>query len=155
MNIAGDIAKPISNIKQTIDRSQLMFLQEDNIIKLFNNNLELNFNLYSTFGYQFNYKDNIFKSLTLNQKIIFELNLFYKWLNVDYPPRFTLTIVKNNINYITRQLGINDTLDTNNIYLNLIIDINSEDNIKFILNRDGDVGLFEIFDNSYYILKSI
>ena len=155
MNIAGDIAKPISNIKQTIDRSQLMFLQEDNIIKIFNNNLELNFNLYSISGYQFNYKDNIFKSLTLNQKIIFELNLFYKWLNVDYPPRFTLTIVKHNINYITRQLGINDTLDTNNIYLNLIIDINSEDNIKFILNRDGDVGLFEIFDNSYYILKTI
>ena len=101
MNIAGDIAKPISNIKPIIEKSSIMFLQENNIIKIFNNELELNFNLYSYSGSQFNFKDNIFKSLTLNQKIIFELNLFYKWIDVEYPPRFILNIVKNNKIYIT------------------------------------------------------
>lgn len=155
MNIAGDIAKPISNIKPIIEKSSIMFLQENNIIKIFNNELELNFNLYSYSGSQFNFKDNIFKSLTLNQKIIFELNLFYKWIDVEYPPRFILNIVKNNKIYITRRLGINDELDTNNIYLNLIIDIDNNDEIKFILNRDSDVGLFEIIDNSYYVLKTV
>jgi len=155
MNIQGDIAKPISNIKPTTDKSYIMFLQEDNIIKSFNNELELKFNLYSFYGSQFNFKDNIFKSLILNQKIIFELNLFYKWIDLDYPDRFILNIIKNNNIYITKRLGINDTLDTNNIYLNLIIDVNTEDTIKFILNRDSDNGLFEILDNSYYILKTI
>ena len=145
----------VNLIKPYVEICELIYLNEDTIIKQFNENtLELDFKLFKKKGSVISFDNSIFKSSVKKLKIVFELNLFYRWLDVEYPPRFDLDIIKNNTLYVSRSLGLNDDMDTNNLYLSLIIDINDNDEIKFILRNDFDTNKYlEIFDNSYYILK--
>lgn len=142
----------INVVKPYDDKKEIIFLQEDDIqLEFKNNELELNFNLYKNTGFDF--KNNVFKGI--NQKITLYLNLFYMWINADYPPRLNLNVMKNDLIYISRGLGINDTLDVNHISINLVIDIQNNDKLNFILKKDDlEINSIKIYDNSNYILKT-
>lgn len=142
----------INVVKPYDDKKEVIFLQEDDIqLEFKNNELELNFNLYKNTGFDF--KNNVFKGI--NQKITLYLNLFYMWINADYPPRLNLNVMKNDVIYISRGLGINDTLDVNHISINLVIDIQNNDKLNFILKKDDlEINSIKIYDNSNYILKT-
>lgn len=139
----------ITLTKPYVEKPEITFLQEDDIELKFNDELELNFKLYKKNNFEFNGR-----YYGKNTKIIYDLNLYYQWLNAEYPPRFTFKILKNELVYLTRYLGINDSLETNNINLILIIDINNGDKLKFILKKDDlQNNTIKILDNSNYSLK--
>lgn len=147
--------KNINLIKPFVQSCEVIFLNEDNIIKHFNENtLALDFKLFKKKGAVIDFNNNIFTSSINKLKIVFELNLFYRWLDVEYPPRFNLDIIKNDVLYVTRALGLTDSSDTNNVFLSIIIDIENMDKINFILRNDFDKNKYiEFFDNSFYVLK--
>ena len=148
--------KNINLIKPFVQICELIYLQEDNILKQFEENtLELNFKLYKKIGDVIDFKNNIFTSSINKLKIVFELNLFYLFIDCEYPPRFNLDIMKNDNLYITRLLGLTDSADTNNLFLSIIIDIENNDKINFILRNDFDINKkIEFMDNSFYVLKT-
>ena len=53
-----------------------------------------------------------------NVKIMIEINIFYKYAGAEFPPRFVLSLYKNN-NLITQHYcGMNDTVvDIHNLYM--------------------------------------
>lgn len=144
--------KSVSNLQKI----ELVYLQEDDININFETQHKLQFTLYKKNGSSY-FNNSFFKSPLKKQKLIFELHLYYQWLDADYPPRFNFQIIKNNDVYINIRLGINDTLETNYIYNQIIIDLNDNDKIEFFLKKDiSDINIskFKIYDNSNYILKS-
>ena len=152
----GYSLKNVNLIKPFVQVCEIIFLNEDNSIKQFSENtLELDFKLFKKKGEVIDFKNNIFTSSVKKLKIVFELNLFYRWIDVEYPPRFNLDVIKNDILYLTRGLGLNDSSETNNLYLSIIIDIEDGDKINFILRNDFDQNKYlEFLDNSFYILKT-
>ena len=138
------------------ETTTVICLQEDTIIKKFNNNiLELVFPLYKKDGTTFQFINSIFKSSSLTQKILLQVDILYKWIDVEYPPRFNFNLMLNDKLYISRNLGISDEMDINNFILNLIINIKNNDTLKFVFVADFENDNFiEIVSNSHIILKT-
>jgi hypothetical protein len=138
------------------DTTTIICLQKYNAIKKFNDNvLELIFPLYKSDGTTFQFTNSIFKSSSASQKIILQIDILYKWLDVEYPPRFNFNLMINDNIYMSRNLGISDEMDINNFIFNLIIDIKNNDTIKFMFVTDFENDNFiEIISNSHIILKT-
>lgn len=147
-----DINGKSTYIEATTEQINIIFLQQDNIILDFvDNELNLNFQTYRNSGIDFT--NNIYKNDT--NKIIFNLNLYYQWVNAEYPPRMIFIIEKNDIPYITTNISVDDTLDINNLSINIIIDLKRYDKLRFLLKKeDNDINKIKILSNSNYNLKT-
>ena len=147
-----DIGGVSISIDKTSVKRDVMFIQQTDNIYNFLNELNLNFNLYSSSGLDF--VSNIYKND--DRKILFNLNLYYQWVNADYPPRINFIIEKNNIIYIKTPISLDDTLDMNYLGLNLIIDLKKNDKLRFVLQKqDGENNNIIILKNSNYNLKEL
>jgi len=145
-----------SKIISNSQKIELIYLQENDIIQNFETEYILQFPLYKKIGSSY-FNNSIFISTLKKQKMMFELHLYYKWIDAAYPPRIYLQIMKNETSYINIGLGINNTLETNYSYNQIIIDLNDGDKIQYILKKDisdSDINKIQIYDNSYYILKT-
>ena len=133
--------------------TNIIFLQEDNIIHTFDNNLlRITFPLYKKTGNIFNF-NGVFSGM--NQKIIIDLAIAYRWVDVEYSPRFNFKIMINDIEYLNRNLGVSDELDVNNFITSVIIDLKPNDRLYFLFITDFETNQkIEIIDNSYYTLKT-
>lgn len=151
MNIFGEQTKDATNGADIA--TSMIFLQNENKVYMFDNNtLAINFPLYKKIGSMFDYK-GIFTGL--KQKVMFEFHILYRWVDVEYAPRFNFKIMINDIEYINRNLGVSDELDVNLFLSNIIIDLKPYDRIEVLFLTDYENNLMiEIIDNSYYILRS-
>lgn len=156
-SINGNTTRNATISRPFVDVSQIIYLNEDNKIYTFDNNImELKFNLYRKYGSFIDFTNNIFNStFKKSQKILIEVNIFYKWFDSTYPSRFYINVFKNDILYISHLCGIADSTDINNIYKQFVIDILPTDKINIFLKKNNDDNnLIEIIDNSYYSLKT-
>lgn len=145
-------------IRPYADKSEIIYLNEDNKIYNFVNNiLEIRFDLYRKYGLSIDFTNNVFNSITKkSQKIIFEINIYYKWVDSNLPSRYYIEIIKNNNIYIKHSCGISDSNDINNLWRQFVIDVTPSDIIYFYLKKDdAENNKIEIIDNSYYIIKSL
>jgi hypothetical protein len=133
--------------------TNIIFLQENNIIYTFNNNLlRITFPMYKKTGNLFNY-NGVFSGM--NQKIIIDFHILYRWLDMEYAPRFNFKIIINDIEYLNRNLGVSDEMDVNNFSKSIIVDLKPNDRIEFLFITDFETNQkIEIIDNSHYILRS-
>ena len=144
------------NIIGDIKSTKYTYLQEGDSIQKFNGKiLKLDIPLYNKkgFGFEIIKKDSelVFKSS--RQKILIKINIQYRWIDIEYPPRFMFNVLVNNEVKIIRNLGIADYIDGNYLFLNAILDINNNDTITFLLSCYEDVCI-EIINNSYIIIKT-
>ena len=86
MYIGNTIYEP-----QTIDR--VIFLSSDDIFTEFKDSYTFNFSKYSKSG-STDLNDSIYSGSSNKLKI--SVNVVYQWISMDYAPRYTLEIVKNN-----------------------------------------------------------
>ena len=101
--------------------------------------------------------DGIVK-VSVNTKVMIEINLFYKYTNTEFVPRYELNLFKNNVKINTHYCGMNDTVvNTNNLYIVSVCDVVNDDVIKIVLNKDrteDSTDFIDILKNSYIIYKT-
>jgi len=139
------------------DKEKIIYLLNDTLINSFNEDLyEINFNLYKKKGYKINFNNSTFNNLKSSIKINLKINVSYSWTDLNYPPRFDLIIMKNDNIFNEYSYGINDELNTNNIYLSLVLDVINNDTLKIFFKLDTEKNInIEILKNSYYIIKTL
>jgi len=71
-------------------------------------------------------------------KIHLKVNINYMWVAAEYPPRFSLLIMKNNNETLfSIYEGVNDSTERmNKLYEDVLIDVNNNDKINIILQKD-------------------
>lgn len=152
MNLSGLVLENLNNSGITT----IIHLQENNNTLIFKNDtLSLRLPFYRKDGVDFNFTNSVFLGPSKKIKILLTVYFLYKWLDVDFPPRFNFNIMLNNQVYISRNLGISDELDTNEFNLNIILDLKHNDILTFLLITDFEQNKsIQILNNSYYILKT-
>ena len=146
----------INNINYINKINKVIFLQRDNMNCEYNDEIELSFPKYKQDG-SLDMNDGIVK-VSVNTKIMIEINLFYKYTNTEFAPRYELNLFKNNVKINTHYCGMNDTVvNTNNLYIVSVCDVVNDDVIKIVLNKDrteDSTDFIDILKNSYIIYKT-
>jgi hypothetical protein len=139
----------INNIYYVNKINKVLFMQLNDTIYEYDDTLELQFNKYKQDGNIDVYNGVV--SIGNTSKIMIEINIFYKYSNAEFAPRFTLNIYKNNILLNTHYCGLNDNVETvNNLYLVSVLDVSNNDKIKINMIKDG----FENSTSKINILKN-
>ena len=146
----------INNINYINKINKVIFLQRDNMNCEYNDEIELSFPKYKQDG-SLDMNDGIVK-VSVNTKVMIEINLFYKYTNTEFAPRYELNLFKNNVKINTHYCGMNDTVvNTNNLYIVSVCDVVNDDVIKIVLNKDrteDSTDFIDILKNSYIIYKT-
>ena len=146
----------INNINYINKINKVIFLQRDNMNCEYNDEIELSFPKYKQDG-SLDMNDGIVK-VSINTKVMIEINLFYKYTNTEFAPRYELNLFKNNVKINTHYCGMNDTVvNTNNLYIVSVCDVVNDDVIKIVLNKDrseDSTDFIDILKNSYIIYKT-
>ena len=146
----------INNINYINKINKVIFLQRDNMNCEYNDEIELSFPKYKQDG-SLDMNDGIVK-VSINTKVMIEINLFYKYTNSEFAPRYELNLFKNNVKINTHYCGMNDTVvNTNNLYIVSVCDVVNDDVIKIVLNKDrseDSTDFIDILKNSYIIYKT-
>jgi hypothetical protein len=91
-------------------------------------------------------------------KIMIEINVFYKYMDAEFAPRYELNIYKNDVLLNKHYCGLNDIGDiVNNLYLVSILDISHEDKIKITMSKDSSessTSKINILKNSFITYKT-
>jgi hypothetical protein len=71
-------------------------------------------------------------------KIHLKININYTWTNAEYPPRYSLVVMKNNTETLfSIYEGVNDSVERmNKLFEDVLIDLNNGDQIKITLHKD-------------------
>ena len=146
----------INNINYINKINKVIFLQRDDTKCEYNDELQLSFSKYKQDG-SLDMNDGIVK-VSINTKVMIEINLFYKYTNTEFAPRYELNLFKNNVKINTHYCGMNDTVvNTNNLYIVSVCDVVNDDVIKIVLNKDrteDSTDFIDILKNSYIIYKT-
>ena len=146
----------INNINYINKINKVIFLQRDDTKCEYNDEIELSFAKYKQDG-SLDMNDGIVK-VSVNTKVMIEINLFYKYTNTEFAPRYELNLFKNNVKINTHSCGMNDTVvNTNNLYIVSVCDVVNDDVIKIVLNKDrteDSTDFIDILKNSYIIYKT-
>ena len=146
----------INNINYINKINKVIFLQRDDTKCEYNDEIELSFATYKQDG-SLDMNDGIVK-VSINTKVMIEINLFYKYTNTEFAPRYELNLFKNNVKINTHYCGMNDTVvNTNNLYIVSVCDVVNDDVIKIVLNKDrteDSTDFIDILKNSYIINKT-
>ena len=146
----------INNINYINKINKVIFLQRDDSKCEYNDELQLSFSKYKQDG-SLDMNDGIVK-VSVNTKVMIEINLFYKYTNTEFAPRYELNLFKNNVKINTHYCGMNDTVvNTNNLYIVSVCDVVNDDVIKIVLNKDrteDSTDFIDILKNSYIIYKT-
>ena len=131
---------------QKIDR--VIFLSSSDVFTEFKDSHTLSFPKFSKSG-NTDLNENVYSGTASKLKI--SVNLVYRWINMQYAPRFSLEIVKNNIVDKRRSLGISDTYEDENILDEyFIINIRDGDQIEVRLTKDNDeLNYVRLEENAY------
>ena len=145
----------INNVNY-INKINNIFLQRNDMKCQYNDEIELSFPKYKQDG-SLDMNDGIVK-VSINTKVMIEINLFYKYTNTEFAPRYELNLFKNNVKINTHYCGMNDTVvNTNNLYIVSVCDVVNDDVIKIVLNKDrteDSTDFIDILKNSYIIYKT-
>ena len=92
-------------------------------------------------------------------KIMIEINMFYKYSNTDFAPRYEISIYNNDVLINNHpNCGTNDSVDTvNNLYILSVIDVANDDKIKIIMSKDTteiSTNVIKIIKNSFINYKT-
>lgn len=102
--------------------------------------------------------ENGIVKVNVNTKLMIETNVFYKYSNAEFAPRYELNIYKNNILSNTYYCGMNDTTTTtNNIYILSVLDVQNDDSIKVCMvksNIENSTNTIKILKNSFINYKT-
>ena len=146
----------INNINYINKINKVIFLQRDDMKCEYNDELQLSFAKYKQDG-SLDMNDGIVK-VSINTKVMIEINLFYKYTNSEFAPRYELNLFKNNVKINTHYCGLNDTVvNTNNLYIVSVCDVVNDDVMKIVLNKDrseDSTDFIDILKNSYIIYKT-
>jgi hypothetical protein len=157
--INGDltITKETGEILTYKPHDEVLLINNNDTNLLYNDTVLLNFNKIKKVG-KLDYIDNMVQNID-SIKINIELNIFYNYVGAEYAPRFNLNIFQNNIIINTKYNGLNDVADgVNNLYYNIIIDVNNNDLIKFELSKDtveNSTNNIIIKKNSFIKIKTL
>jgi hypothetical protein len=135
--------------------NKVVFLQENDKIFPFNDELDLNFALHTQSGQIDMVGNRLTTTLIGNVKILIEINLLYSYEG-DFSPRYTYDIYKNGSLYSSKRCGLSDEIGyTNNLYLITVIDSTHGDLIELKLNKDTtENSEITIKDNSFITFKT-
>ena len=146
----------INNINYINKINKVIFLQRDDSKCEYNDELQLSFSKYKQDG-ALDMNDGVVK-VSVNTKVMIEINIFYKYTNTEFAPRYELNLFKNNVKINTHYCGMNDTVvNTNNLYIVSVCDVVNDDVIKIVLNKDrseDSTDFIDILKNSYIIYKT-
>lgn len=146
----------INNLNSANKQNKVIFVQLDDTKYDYNDTVTVNFPKYKQEGI-LDVNDGVIK-LTVPTKIMIEINLFYRYTNTDFAPRYTLNIYKNNTLLNTHYCGMNDTVDgMNNLYIVSVVDVQNADSIMIKMIKDNiedSTNYIEILKNSYINYKT-
>ena len=129
MYVNGQIYEP-----QTIDR--VIFLTGEDLQIDFKESCILDFPKYSKSG-STDFIDNLY--VGTSNKIKININLVYQFINMDYSPRFSLEILKNDVIDKRRSMGMNDSSYEENAFNEtFVINIMEGDKIQIQLTKNND-----------------
>lgn len=146
-----------NNINYINKQHKCIFMQLDDTEYDYND--ELNINMLTKYKQEGNIDviEGLMK-ISLPTKIMIEINLFYKYNDAMYAPRYQLNIYKNNQMMNTHYCGLNDSIDsTNNIYIVSVLDVSNNDKIQIYISKDtteDSTNFITILKNSYINYKS-
>jgi len=146
----------INNINYINKINKVIFLQRETMTYNYDDELLLSFDKYKQEG-SIDMNEGVIK-VTTNTKVMIEINLFYKYSDTEFAPRYELNIFKNNVKINTHYCGLNDTtVNTNNLYIISVCDVFNDDVLKIVLNKDtseNSTDFIDILKNSYIIYKT-
>ncbi len=147
----------INNTAYTNKVNKVLFIQSRDILYDYDDTLELELDKYKQDG---NFDINngvVITAVTL--KIMIEINIFYKYVDAEFAPRYELNIYKNDGLLNKHYCGLNDLVDNNanNLYLVSILDISNDDRIKITMSKDSSessTSKINILKNSFITYKT-
>jgi hypothetical protein len=152
-NLTNQATGQILNVEGV---NKIVFLEDYDTTYTFDDEVKINFPKFKQAG-SINMTNNIVQTFT-NIKLQVEINIYYKYDNTDFAPRFDLNIYKNSVLIHTRYCGVGDNIDTiNNVFLINVIDVKNNDllEIKFIKDSlENSTDHIIILKNSYVQYKT-
>ena len=146
----------INNTTYANKVNKVLFIQIEDTNHEYDDTLELQIDKYKQDG-NFDISNGIVSTI-ITLKIMIEINIFYKYSDAEFAPRYELNIYKNDILLNKHYCGLNDTTDSvNNLYLISIIDISNEDRIKIVMSKNGEensTSKINILKNSFINYKT-
>lgn len=137
--------------------NKVYFVQLNDVEYVYDDTLELNFNKYKQEGI-FDINNGVVSITGNNLKVMLEINLFYKYNDTDFAPRYELNIYKNEVLLNKHYCGLNDNVHTdNNLYLVSVLDVQNDDKIKITISKDSlenSTSKISILKNSYVNYKT-
>ena len=87
-------------------------------------------------------------------KLHIKININYVWDGAEYPPRYSLSVKKNDSEIIFNIMkGVDDSVDKmNKLFEDILIDLNNGDHIAITLLKDDEIEIHEtitLLKNSY------
>ena len=147
----------INNNYYTTKTNKVIFIQANDCIYPYDDTLELN--MLTKFKQDGNIDINQgVLHVASNVKIMIDINIFYKYAVAEFPPRFVLSLYKNNDLITQHYCGMNDTVvDMNNLYIVTVVDVSNNDILKIVMSKDSmenSTDSIEIMKNSYITYKT-
>jgi hypothetical protein len=146
----------INNINYINKVNKVIFLQQDDTTYAYDDTIQLSLPKFKQDG-NIDVNDGVIK-VSINTKIMVEMNIFYTYTDAEFAPRFQLNIYKNGVILNKHYCGMNDTTDiVNNLYIISVIDVSNDDVIKIVMSKDtieNSVSNISIMKNSFINFKS-
>ena len=148
------ISRVFNNLNYKINK--VVFMQVNDVTYDYDDTIEIIFNKYSQTG-----NIDVINGVLYpgdNSKLLLEINLFYKYVDADFAPRYVLNLYKNDILLNKHYCGMNDnTENVNNIYLVDVLDVVIGDKIKVLMIKDSSensTSKINILKNSFLNYKT-